>query len=137
MSFGDFLGKVLGGGTGQGVMDFFKRRAELKQQLELAKIQGEIEAEKAWHEWRIANITADAAWEQAQIQNSGWKDEYVLVLLSIPLILVFIPWTASYVMDGFGILEQTPQWYRWLVMVIFGAIYGVRIWRRPLSKDGG
>lgn len=132
--FSGLLEKIVGGPAVSGITDFFKRRAELKQELELTKIKGEIAAEQAWAAWRTANIQADESWEETSIKNSGWKDEYVLVLLSIPLILVFIPYTAGAVMDGFGILEQTPAWYRWLVMLIFTAIYGIRIYRRPLEK---
>jgi hypothetical protein len=125
---------ILSAATGNagGLFDFFKRKAELKQELELTKLKSEIDAEAKWAEWRTQNITADAAWESQSIANSGWKDEYVLVLLSIPLILVFIPWTAQYVLQGFQILAQTPDWYRWLVVMIFAAVYGIRVWRRQM-----
>ena len=68
--------------------------------------------------------------EIEQIKNSGWKDEAVLVTLLIPLWLCFIPYTVVYVEKGFNALSLTPDWYQWLILVIFAAIYGVRIWRR-------
>jgi len=46
------------------------------------------------------------------------------------LVLVFVPYTQDGVMQGFKTLEQTPDWYRWLIMMIFTAIFGIRIWRR-------
>ena|SRR3990167_1069148 len=127
------LGGIVGPGTGEQVVGYFKRRAELKQELALAKIQGEIKAEQAWAEWRTTNINADAAWEQASISNSGWKDEFVLLVLSIPLVLVFVPPLAQYVLQGFQILDTTPEWYRWLLVMIYAATYGIRIWRRKIG----
>jgi hypothetical protein len=109
---------------------YFTRKMELKaeerqqaQAIKKALVERQLELIRE-------GMHADASWELEQIKNSGYKDEWVLFLLSIPLILVFIPKTAPYVMEGFKILEQTPDWYRWLVMLIFTAIYGIRIWRR-------
>ena len=72
----------------------------------------------------------DNSWELEQIRNSGWKDEFVLILLSIPLILCFHPETVMYVELGFAALDKTPDWYQWLILAVFAAIYGIRIWRR-------
>lgn len=118
-------------GNAGGVMDFFAKRAQLKNDLELAKIQTDVDKEKAWKDWATTNITSDEAWEEAQIRNSGWKDEWILILLSIPLIMVFIPPLAPYVLTGFGVLAQTPGWYQGLIVMIFAAVYGIRVWRRP------
>lgn len=113
-------------------LQFFNERQKLRHELKVAELTGQIAAERSWAEWRVKNIDADAAWESQSIANSGWKDEYVLVLLSIPLVLVFVPYTADYVMRGFEILQRTPDWYRWLVTMIFAAVYGIRIWRRKI-----
>lgn len=114
-------------------VDAYKVHREAKNRLELAKLESEIRAEQAWADWRTKNIDADAAWEQASIQNSGWKDEFVLVVLSIPLVLVFVPVTAPAVLRGFEVLETTPEWYRWLAVMIYAATYGIRVWRRSIS----
>lgn len=117
------------------VVDFFKRRQEIKAEDR----QQDRAIQKATVERQIALIAqglhADASWELESLRAhaSGWKDEFVLIILSIPLILVFIPKTAPYVLHGFEILETTPQWYRWLILLIFTAIYGIRIWRRQQS----
>ena len=121
--------KDLGGAAAEA----YKAKVEAKNRLELAKLESEIAAERQWQEWRVANISADAAWEQAQITNSGWKDEWVLLILSTPLIMVFVPPLTPYVTLGFESLAATPEWYRWTVMTVFLAIYGVRLWRRPVS----
>lgn len=124
------LSNLLGGGLGEAAVGYFAKRAELKQQLALARLEGEIAVEKAKAEYRCKDLEYDNAWELEQIKNSGWKDEYVLVLLSIPLILVFVPFAQPYVLNGFAVLDQCPEWYRWLLVMIFAAVYGIRVWRR-------
>jgi len=112
--------------------DFFIKREQLKQERELKKLEGKIKFEEAKTQRFSESLTADNVWELESIRNSGWKDEWVLILLSIPLILVFIPQTQPYVLAGFETLNQTPSWYRWLVVLIFSAIYGIRVWRRKM-----
>lgn len=112
--------------------DFFIKREQLKQERELKKLEGKIKFEEAKTQRFSESLTADNVWELESIKNSGWKDEWVLVLLSIPLILVFIPQTQPYALAGFETLNQTPSWYRWLVVLIFAAIYGIRVWRRKM-----
>ena len=117
------------------VTDYFKRRQEIKAEdrqqeraIQKATVDRQIELIKQ-------GLHADASWELESLRAhaSGWKDEFVLIILSIPLILVFVPRTAPYVLQGFEILEKTPLWYRWLILLIFTAIYGIRIWRRQQS----
>lgn len=130
MGIGTKLMELVTGGAAGSAVDFFKQRAQLKHELALEKLRGEIEYEKANTAAWLKMAEHDANWELAQIANSGWKDEFVLLLLSIPLVLVFIPPLQPYVLNGFAVLDQCPDWYRWLVVVIFAAIYGVRIYRR-------
>jgi hypothetical protein len=135
------LAKLIGGDAGQAVLGYFNKKQELKQQLKLAKIQGEIDEHKALAEYKVQQLKSDSEWSQAQIANSGWKDEYILVLLSIPLILVFVPFAQPYVLDGFEVLGKCPECYRWLVVTVIAAVYGVRpainIWKNKNdnSKD--
>jgi hypothetical protein len=96
----------------------------------MKKMQIEEMRHKKQLEMVIRGQEMDNSWELEQIKNSGWKDEFVLVLLSIPMVLSFIPSTVGYVEDGFAALALTPQWYQWLILAVFAAIYGIRIWRR-------
>lgn len=125
MAWTDILGSIL-----KPVGDYFTRRQELKAQdrqqqaaIQAATVERQVELIKQ-------GLTGDMQWEIEQIKNSGWKDEYVLVLLSIPMIGVFIPRVQDAILVGFKYLEQCPEWYRWLILVIFCAIYGIRVWRR-------
>jgi len=114
------------------VVDYYKEKKKLEQEVELEKLRGKAEWERQKTMRASESEGRDADWELESIRNSGWKDEWVLVLLSIPLIFVFIPWTQPTVLEGFAALETTPDWYRWLIMIIFTAIFGIRVWRRKL-----
>ena len=122
---GTLLGKVA-----PKVADYYMKKQELKQEVELELLRGKAEYERMKTKRASESEGRDHEWELESIRNSGWKDEWVLILLSIPLVLVFIPYTQGAVMEGFATLAQTPDWYRWLVMLIFTAIYGIRLWRR-------
>ena len=112
------------------VVDAVSARSERKHNEKLRQ----LEIEYAKHQVKLEAISRgqemDNAWELEQIKNSGFKDEIVLFLLSIPLVLSFIPSTVGYVVAGFAALSQTPDWYQWLILSVFAAIYGIRIWRR-------
>lgn len=126
------LSKILGAPF-EAASKYLTRRMELKaearaqeRQIKAAQVQRQIELIQQ-------GLAADATWELEQIKSSGWKDEYVMIVLSIPLIMCFIPGLAMYVSLGFTALSATPQWYQWLVLMVFAAVYGIRIWRRNQS----
>ena len=121
--------KIVEGIAGPAI-DFFKERQKLKTEVKLKRLEGDIKIEIAKADRAIRELDSDTNWELEHIKNSGWKDEWVLILLSIPLVLVFVPYTAPFIFQGFGVLATTPEWYRWLIMLVFTAIYGIRIWRR-------
>jgi len=68
----------------------------------------------------------DMDMEDKLIDQSGWKDEYWTIVLSIPLIMCFIPGLGTYVSDGFTVLTTTPQWYQIALGIVIGAPFGVR-----------
>jgi hypothetical protein len=115
------------------IAEYFTQRQQLKHEIKLETLRGKIAWEEAKTRRASESEGRDAEWELESIRNSGWKDEWVLILLSIPLVLVFIPQTQPVVVEGFAALEATPEWYRWLVMLIFTAIYGIRLWRRKFT----
>jgi hypothetical protein len=122
---GSLLGKVA-----PDVVGYYRDKQKLKNERVLERLRGKIEYEKAKSQRAAASEGYDNNWETQQIQNSGWKDEFTLLVLSIPMILVFFPPTAPYIADGFDKLQGTPDWYRWLVIMIYAATWGIRVWRR-------
>lgn len=112
------------------VADYYIQKSELKHERAMEKIKGKIAYEKAKTERAMKSEGYDADWEMASIRNSGWKDEFVLIILSVPMFFVFIPGLEPYILQGFEHLDKTPDWYRWLIMMIYAATFGIRIWRR-------
>jgi len=131
MSFLDIAGSVL-----KPIGDYFNKRQEIKAvehqaKIDLIKAQGERQAKMA-----SEGLAADAAWEMefAKQAATSWKDEYELLLLSVPLILCFFKTGAERVHEGFAALSATPLWYQGLIVTIFLANYGIRNWRRNIAE---
>ena len=73
-----------------------------------------------------AQSTAD--WERimAEASKNSWKDEWLTIVFSIPLILVFIPSMVGHIQAGFTALATLPTWYHEILMVIVLASFGVK-----------
>jgi hypothetical protein len=128
------------------VGDYLNKRQEIKAE----KDRYEAEERLRMHEVKLASLdrqkelfkeglAADANWEMefAKQAASSWKDEYTLLVVSIPAILCFIPdrfddWKggAYYVQHGMEALGSTPVWYQVMFVSIFMATYGIRMYRR-------
>lgn len=115
-------------------VDAFAKRKQAKLESELrvteAVTTAKIEAVKA------GDLSA-AAWENLQVQNSGWKDEWFVVVLSIPLVMCFVPGLEGYVMQGFNVLSGTPEWYQWMVGIAVSASFGYRKLADAFSLKSG
>lgn len=129
---------VIEGLTGP-VATYFIRRKELAQ----AKFEAKLKFEQAQGD-RLATLireglAADANWEMefARQASASWKDEYTLIVVSIPMFLSFIKTSfldgPAIVSKGFEALGNTPTWYQVVLISIFLATYGIRYWRRTQS----
>ena len=126
---GALLGKVA-----PKVADFYIQKQALKAQIALETLKGKVAWQQALSKRASESEGRDAEWETLSIKNSGYKDEWVLGIISIPMILSFIPSTVTYVEQGFEALAKTPAWYQFMITSIFMAIYGIRTWRRKFGK---
>ena len=64
--------------------------------------------------------------KMADATNDSWKDEFALVVLLAPAILVFIPGMREYVKQGFVVLETLPDWYQYLLYIAISASFGIK-----------
>lgn len=124
---GSLLGKF-----SESVANVYIEKKRLKHDLKLEQLKGKIAYEEAKTRRASESEGRDADWELESIRNSGWKDEMVIIILSIPLVAVFVPGLQPFIQVGFDALQTTPDWYRWLIMMIYSATFGIRIWRRKL-----
>ena len=111
-------------------------------------INGKVEKSKAETSAKVAKAKAEAVimekkatgeidWdlEMAKGSQSSWKDEWLTILFSIPLILVFTgDWGREVVQNGFVALDSMPQWYSYTLGVIVAASFGVRSATRFFGK---
>jgi len=64
--------------------------------------------------------------------NQGWKDELVLIIVVLPIVV--LAWSvfsgdpqAKQKLDMFfEYFNNFPEFYKWLVLGIFGSIYGLK-----------
>jgi len=107
----------IAGDAVSGYMD--TKKAKAKQKLM------KIEAETSLMEQQIKG---EVEWDIEAVKNSGgsWKDEYLTILFSIPLLLCFIPFTVGYVERGFEALAMTPDWYKYTLGIIVSASFGIK-----------
>ena len=102
-------------------------------------LEGKVEKTKAETGAKVAKAKAEAAimekkatgeidWdlEMARGSQSSWKDEWLVILFSVPLVLSFIPGMEGVVANGFEQLEKMPNWYQYSLGVIVAASFGVR-----------
>ncbi len=90
----------------------------------VAKAKAEAEAKVM-----VSAATSTADWEKlmAKGSQSSWKDEWLTILFSIPLILAFAgEWGRTIVAEGFAALQVMPDWYQYTLGVIVAASFGVR-----------
>lgn len=124
---GGLLGKVA-----PKVADYYLQKADQKHKIEMKKLEGKIAWEEAKTKRAADSEGFDHDWEiqSLNLHTKGWKDEFVLIVVSIPAIGVFIPMYEPYVKKGFESLGSTPLWYQILLSGVFFAIYGIRVYRR-------
>jgi len=93
-----------------------------------AKAEQKLTKIKAETELMTKQIAGEIDWDVEAIKSSkeSWKDEYLTILFSIPLLLCFLPFTVEYVERGFAALAMTPDWYKYTLGVIVSASFGIK-----------
>ena len=96
-----------------------KQAAEAKLKLTEAEAKAKI---------LLSEKTSVADWERIMAENSksSWKDEFFVIVLSIPLILAFIPGAEGLVDRGFEQLHKAPDWYFYSLGIAISASFGVK-----------
>ena len=111
------------------VADFVKNNAERAAKRAEARLEVELAQARAEAEIALKKVSQEIDWEQkmASASDSSWKDEFVLVLFSFPLIGAFVPGLQEHVAKGFEFLDKTaPDWFVQTWGIIIASIYGVK-----------
>ena len=101
-----------------------------QKKVEKTKADGLAKVAEAKARATVAEKVAagEVEWEgkMAQATDNSWKDEFALVVLLAPAILVFIPGMTEYVRNGFEVLNTLPEWYQYLLFIAISASYGIK-----------
>jgi hypothetical protein len=113
-------------GFGSGIL-------EKRQKLKEVELEGRTRIAVAQAEAEVSRLgkmaDAEIDWDnQAVRQMTGsWKDEYLTLLLSAPMILAFLgDWGRTSVAEGFKAISGVPEWYMMSFMVVVAASFGIR-----------
>tara|TARA_R110001592_G_scaffold2518_2_gene14720 strand:+ start:199 stop:555 length:357 start_codon:yes stop_codon:yes gene_type:complete len=92
-------------------------------------LDGKVAVQKANAEIKVKQATGEIDWDIEAIKatENSWKDEWITLLFSIPLILAFCgDWGNDIVQRGFIALETMPAWYQYSLGGIVSASIGIR-----------
>ena len=119
---------TLGTAIVSGISGYFKDKNEIKKveveaekMLVLAKAEAEANKMKRESEqdYDLDKIAMNA-------MDKSWKDEFLLILFSIPIAMCFFPEYRQYVEDGFKTLNIIPEWFMYIYVAMIVVIYGLR-----------
>ena len=102
----------------------------MESKVEKVKADGQAKVAQARSKAAVADKVAsgEIAWEKSMADNtdSSWKDEFALIVLLAPAILVFIPSMTEYVRSGFEVLNTLPEWYQYLLFIAVSSSFGIK-----------
>ena len=102
----------------------------MDSKVEKVKADGQVKVAQAKAKAVVAEKVAsgEVAWEKsmADATDGSWKDEFALVVLLLPAILVFITSLTEYVRTGFEVLNTLPDWYQYLLFIAVSSSFGIK-----------
>lgn len=94
--------------------------------------RGEKEAAKHEKEVQILRGEREADIKSTEGMSTSLKDEYLTIVLTAPLIVIFYasvwgdPAMVSQVKEAFLAMSSLPEWYQWCFMGCVAATFGLR-----------
>ena len=91
-----------------------------------------LDAKKAKHQAEIAfqNKIAEieATWDLVALRQAqfSWKDEFITLIVFVPLIIAWFPEWRSHVLGWVQFINDLPMWYQILIFGITAASFGLR-----------
>lgn len=89
------------------------------------KAQAKADAEAAV---MVKAAESEANWENIMAKNTGdsWKDEYLVIILTIPAIMCFFEGGPEVVKAGFDALDKMPEYYQHFLYLAVTASFGIK-----------
>jgi len=119
------------GTVAKGAIDVVKTKTETKKLL--------AKAEQT-HAMKMAEGKIDFEIAAQKNMKDSWRDEWFTILLSIPLVIVFIsiffnkPEWVDKLKEGFDTLNSLPDWYIYALMAAIASSFGIKITDLAIKK---
>lgn len=123
-----FLAKLVGGPIVKSIIGYVGDHFEKKRERKLIRMEADIAIESKRQEAIMLKDTAEIKWDltMAKATEGSWKDEYMVIILSMPFIGSFIPKVQEHVLIGFQYLDQAPDSYKVAWAIAVAASFGFR-----------
>ena len=95
----------------------------------VAKQKGENQIKLAEAEAKAKILSSESDWERIMANNQAgsWKDEYLLIIYTISILLAFCgDWGREIVANGFNALEQMPTFYSASLGAMIASSFAIR-----------
>jgi len=121
--------RTLGGAIVNGVSNYFTTKQEIKKVEVEANKEVIVARAKATINRLQRESEQDFDLNRMAVENmkNSWKDDFILIIITMPFIMLFIPEYQAIAINGLEAMDiNTPIWYQIMVISIFLSIYGLR-----------
>jgi len=138
--FADFLsGSAIGQLFGM-ANDYLVDKRQEKKETRAHNQRMEQSRQTFQHNRVISGDESAANNDLVSLQTRGWKDDYLLIVTSLPLVVMFVePLIMAFLVDeyiagsainaiqsSFEALNQAPEYYKWALAIIYVDTFGFR-----------
>tara|TARA_B100000686_G_C16800096_1_gene985320 strand:+ start:2517 stop:2900 length:384 start_codon:yes stop_codon:yes gene_type:complete len=101
----------------------YKKKQETKMRMADAQ---------AAHAQKMANGELEYSGKLLEARQSDWKDEFVLVVLTLPILVIAYgvfsddPAASAKIKEFFEQFQQLPSWFTNLWILVVASIYGIK-----------
>ena len=101
----------------------YKKKQETKMMMANAQ---------AKHAEKMASGELEYSGKLLEARQSDWKDEFVLVVLTLPILVIAYgvfsddPGAAAKIKEFFEQFQQLPSWFTNLWILVVASIYGIK-----------
>lgn len=128
------IGAIVSGIVTLGSKWFENKKVKMDADAEAYVIKAKAEAE---HKMLQAKGEIDWDIEAVKRTDTSWKDEWLTLIFTVPLIMGFVPPLQEYVALGFQTLATTvPLWYYGILGTIVAASFGLRATAKFMQREG-
>ena len=110
------------------------KKIKTQQKMQIAEAQAKAEIKRI--EITANEVKGDTNYDLEVLRNQKHtlKDEYALLIVTLPFIFSFLPWTQDYIVKGWEYLQQAPSWYSYIFIGAIGGSLGLRFITKKILK---